>query len=127
MPGVYRRSIREIVEIQILLRQKFCEQNYLAGVHREMFHHVEDSCQGGYVAVLDLIRIEKFFVIEPGQDVINFRERVSQSGQKCFPGYQRALVEFGLAEPVIVRATQAAYNPLARVAREMQEQIANTV
>ena len=75
-----RAAVGEIVKTEISVGQQFREQDYLAGVHREMLRHMKDRLHGRHVTVLDSIRVEERGAIELRQHAVNFPQRVAQFG-----------------------------------------------
>jgi hypothetical protein len=52
-PGEHRRAIFEVVELQIHFGEHLCQQNYLTGVHREVFDYMHDGRQRVHLKSLD--------------------------------------------------------------------------
>src|ERR1043166_396562 len=127
VPGVDRLPRREIVKIQIDVSEHLCQENDLSGVHREVFGDVKDRGQRGGRSSLNGKLLKQPIRIKTFEHTGYVCNRRFESSQQLRARDPLAGVKLTLSLTIVSCSAQAADNPLSRVPRKVQHQIADAV
>ena len=104
-----------LVEAEIGPCEHLGQKYDLAGVHRKMLYHMEDTFEHGHIVMLndDALRqtLDGHFLY----DLYRFLHRGSQPPFQFGNGDARTRVEFSVALPRVRQPSDAGNNPLAHV------------
>ena len=116
-----------LVEVNGPGRAQLRQENDLAEVHGEVLDADEDGVDDREVATLDGAPFEQRLRRQRAEHTVHFIEGLIQVAQELLPRRSVRRGEFGRAMPDVRRAAHAADHPLAHVARQMQQQVADAV
>ena len=96
-------------------------------MHREVFGDVEDGVEKSDVVALDLATLQETRGVEGAEGGFDFRQRGAEQCQQVVTGNRVTLCEFCVAIALVRLPADSADDPLARVAAEVQDQVADAV
>ena len=96
-------------------------------MHREVFRHVEDGFEDFDVVALDFAALEQDRRVERLKGDLDVGEGCPKQRQQLVAGDWIALLKLRITIARVRLGTDSADNPLARVAREVQDQVTDAV
>ena len=115
------------VEAEVFGEQAFDDVDNLAVVQAEVLDDLVDGVETAHVVALNFIRSEQFVNGEAVKDFGGFVERGTEAAEQV-GGREPALrSEFGRPVAQVVTPIERINKPLAHIAVEMQQQIADAV
>ena len=113
--------------MQVYCGKLLREQNDLAGVHREVFGYMKNRRQGRRHRSLSPKLIEQPCAVKIFQCSVDVANGAFKMREQFVTRNLAPFGELGVALPVIRFAAQPGCDPLPRIARDVQDEIANTV
>ena len=115
------------IKTEIFTRQHLRGKNDLAGVLREVFHHVVHGGNARHLIFLNRVFARESRGIERGDDSGRFFDGASKMREKVLSGMAGARSELLVTFSQIRRAAETRDDPLPNVAGEVQREIANRI
>ncbi|HVH26247.1 MAG TPA: hypothetical protein VM818_05790 [Vicinamibacterales bacterium] len=119
--------LRGSPQLQISCGQRLGEDDDLSRVHAEVLDDVVDGLKHGHVVSLNGTRGEQRLGTELAKHGVGLRERGLQPREKLARRELMPLVEFLLTVPLHGSVADAANYPLAHIAAQVQQQVADAV
>lgn len=126
-PKGNRPAVSVIIELNPSRRVHLGEEDYLAGVHGEMLHYVEDRRQSGCLTTLDGESAAKIGLTQAGQNAIGIPQNGLEFRHEGVDARPIASRELGRPVAAHRHFTDSANYPLANIARQVDDEIADAV